>query len=64
MIKKKAIFWGIAIWIIIAIIFSMFNAPTNGSISIAFHGIFVFIQLWDHPWGAGIVLDFSSYTFY
>jgi len=58
MIKKKAIFWGIAIWIIITIIFSMFNAPANGLTSIGFPWHFYSYSTMESSLGSGFAVRF------
>ena len=58
MIKKKAILWGIAIWIIITVIFSMFNAPANGSASIGFPWRFYSYSTMESSMGSGYSVRF------
>jgi hypothetical protein len=58
MIKKKAILWGIAIWVIITVIFSMFNAPANGSISIGFPWRFYSYSTMESSLGSAVKVGF------
>lgn len=63
MIKKKAIFWGIAIWIIITLIFSVFNAHANGFISIGFPWHFYSYKTMEASSGSALTVSFLLIDF-
>lgn len=58
MIKREAILWGIAIWVIITVIFSMFNAPANGSASIGFPSRFYSYSTMESSLGSAVKVGF------
>lgn len=63
MIKKKAVLWGIAIWIVATIIFSMFDAPSDGFTSIGFPWHFYSYNYGNSTLVSGFAIKFSFTDF-
>jgi uncharacterized membrane protein len=58
MIKREAILWGIAIWVITTVTFSMFNAPANGFTSIGFPWRFYSYSTMESSQGSAVKVGF------